>query len=325
MNQKGISGQMAAWKNSKYFLPGLASLAAVVVIGGAAMLHNNLQYSPSSASCYGYGCQSSVTIGARVQGYGYSSPPFSYGTLTITAGQMIELTWNAQNVDRCYATEKWTGFQGLYYPPTLFPNPIQQSRTFGVTCLKANRVVATSTININVINIKQAVVVSLDASTPVSREYPGSGQTAVPFATYKVTSTVNTTIVLNGIKVNVDSNILPSYLSNIQVIANGGPVQTAVKKIEKGYAISLSNVTLKPNTSVSLLIRADVAAGARGTLRFVLSEVTNNQKITITGVPVTANYMTFTAFDCIKAPCPGGGSPGSPGSSGVNIIPKKGR
>ncbi|QQS22928.1 hypothetical protein IPM19_04940 [bacterium] len=116
----------------------LAGVAGIAVFLLAAIaLRNNyldgrLQGTGADASCYGYNCQPSVIIGGRGYTGNYNSNPFSYGTLTVYRGQPIELTWYGTNVDRCSA--KWTGFEGTYYPPTVYEARITTQQNFSVTC-----------------------------------------------------------------------------------------------------------------------------------------------------------------------------------------------
>lgn len=148
MDQKGIQAQSFMQKHQRYVMPAIAIVALIVLIIIALMVRNRLSSTSSQAGCYGYGCLPSVKIGARVAGYGYSALPLTYGTLKVKRGQSIELGWTSQNVDSCSAAEKWTLFNGPYYPPTLFPQKIGQTRSFSVICTKNNRKAASSTVNV---------------------------------------------------------------------------------------------------------------------------------------------------------------------------------
>ncbi len=136
--------------------PGLKSLAGVAGVAifllAAIAIRNNylegLQGTGADASCYGYNCEPNVVIGGRSFNYGYNNDPFSYGTLNIRRGSMVELTWYGTNVDRCSA--KWTDFNGTYYPPTVQSQPITRPQKFTVTCTKGRHKVS-STLNVRVI------------------------------------------------------------------------------------------------------------------------------------------------------------------------------
>ena len=132
MDQKGMSAQSFMQRHQRYVMPAIAIVALLALIVIALLVRNRLSSTPSQAGCYGYGCTPSVKIGARVAGYGYSAPPLTYGTLNVKYGQSIELGWTSQNVDTCSAVERWTMFNGSYYPPTVFPQKIGGTRSFSV-------------------------------------------------------------------------------------------------------------------------------------------------------------------------------------------------
>lgn len=115
---------------------GGVALVAVLFLGVQSLRDSGrLGGNQSDASCYGYNCQPSISLGGRVVTSGYKSGPFSYGTLNIRSGEIIELTWNGVNVDRCSAD--WTQFAGTQMPPTVYGR-VNKSKNFEVTCFKGN-------------------------------------------------------------------------------------------------------------------------------------------------------------------------------------------
>lgn len=147
---KQVNGESFLEKNRKYMVPGVALLVALVLVGGAWILRNNIRSLGTQASCYGYNCESSVALGGRVSGFRYGSE-LSYGTLRVPVGSTIDLSWTAQNVDKCVAENGWTDFTGIYYPPTLRPSPVVRSEELKVNCYKGKKVVATSTLRIELV------------------------------------------------------------------------------------------------------------------------------------------------------------------------------
>lgn len=315
--QGAVPGQTLTQKYQKYLLPGGAVLAAIVVIAAVLVIGGRLNYVPSDASCYGYGCQPTVTLGARVPSYGYGAP-LSYGTLTVNKGQSIELSWSAQNVDRCYATERWTSFQGLYYPPTLFPNPITASRTFGVTCLKANRIVATSTININVQTAPTNILsVSLSPSNPPGKTYDNNGTLpAIPVLHFSSYNSSQSNLSLISMKFIVDTNNnLDDAITGLVVIDANTNTQIALSSMkittEKGQKIIIASFpkqVLQPSGKNTYHISAKISRLAAGPMRFTLKELGLTTKMTTTGLPVVGNYNTFVVVNDtnpIKSPTKG--------------------
>lgn len=115
--------------------PALKPIAGVALIAvlflGVQSIRGRLSNQYSDASCYGYQCQPSVSIGGRVVTKGYNNGEFSYGTLNVKRGSTIELTWFGANVDSCSAD--WSKFTGTYMGPTVF-GAITANQDFTVNC-----------------------------------------------------------------------------------------------------------------------------------------------------------------------------------------------
>lgn len=141
----GLAGLF--YKDSKLQPAGfVAAIALFLVCAWGIRQYVNLDSKGSSANCYGADCQPSVTIGGRVSGAGYNSA-MSYGTLYVKYGDLIELTWMGNAVDRCEAVGKWTKFRGTYMPPTLYPGKISASQDFSVKC-RRGRTEVMSTLSV---------------------------------------------------------------------------------------------------------------------------------------------------------------------------------
>lgn len=115
----------------------LALYFAVTALRNSGRLGGN----QSDASCYGYNCQPSISLGGRVVTTGYRPGSFSYGTLNIRSGEIVELTWSGVNVDRCAAD--WTQFTGTEMIPTVYGR-VNKTKKFEVTCYKGNHRYKTS-------------------------------------------------------------------------------------------------------------------------------------------------------------------------------------
>jgi hypothetical protein len=127
------------FKEKKFWIAGIA---AIVAVGGLVIFQH--YFGPprglsSQAGCYGYGCASYVTIGARVPGkaYGFEAP-FTYGTLKVPLGSPVEVTWYGVNVINCKADGKWTNQTGSYLPPTLYTKSLTKTVDIGVICTTDN-------------------------------------------------------------------------------------------------------------------------------------------------------------------------------------------
>ncbi len=131
------------FKKGQKFQPIHAVLLVVLFIAGAFAIRQyiELNYSQSDASCYGYQCYPVASIGGRIAGGGYNNGEIYYGILNVHAGDMIELTWEGQNVTDCRAIGNWTNYRGTFMPLTVFPKRLFQSRTFGVRCKKGRQTV----------------------------------------------------------------------------------------------------------------------------------------------------------------------------------------
>lgn len=147
---KEINGQNFIEKYRKYMVPGIALAVAVALVGGAWILRNNIRSLGTQAGCYGYNCEPSVSLGGRVTGF-RNGAPLSYGILRVVPGSNIELSWTAENVDRCIAENNWTDFTGIYYPPTPQSEAITRSQVFKVNCYKNRRIVASSSLTVELV------------------------------------------------------------------------------------------------------------------------------------------------------------------------------
>ncbi len=155
-NSNSVSGagfRSSLNNNPKYRI--IAILAfGVIVLGGVLLVRNRLQYTDTSANCYGYGCKPkpSIYLAGRVANYG--SGNWSRHNMIAKKGQQIEITWSAQNVEYCKAVNSWTQFTGTNYPPTLYQGRFTDRQSFGVQCFNGNRLVVSDDLVLHMVGGK---------------------------------------------------------------------------------------------------------------------------------------------------------------------------
>lgn len=177
------------------------------------------------------------------------------------------------------------------------------SRTYTFTCVDAAGNSVGDSVAVTA-RLSAALNVSLNASSPRSAVV-NPGQSGVTFAQIKLDAE-GRAIGLRRVKIVSDSAGAIDALRNIQLTGSGGVVWTAETPAlvaDGGGAIQWFNVPsfeIPPGYAKTLTVKADIAAGARGSLRLGVSAVEGgttgspivNAEVTIPGGVVYGNLMT---------------------------------